>query len=369
MRRLIIGGVLAASLLVVPATPAAAKTTVKVKGDDVTITVHVDCVGCTEWPAPGGGDLAKYWKKQAEMAWNAAFDKFSYCNKYKFKLEIDIEAGGYDLQVRDGAHQIQVQEPGSGYGGAGWDGVLERTPGGIPGQSSPDGTRYYTDNGGGIMPADATPTVISHEFGHVIGLGDDRDASGNVLSGRDRTLMAGGSTNSDGKPNTENSRLKIDKQLIDRIGNQLANLGKIKCGAVWKGPIRSTYNNVTPCTGSDEGTITVRVVGDKDVSGTVAVSGSFTCPTELVTVTGAGTVTFGVTGTFTGDEFRLLWEPPVVTTGDGPSAYCGAIRKRPIVVPVTERGTAQASFEEAITGGQFTCEITLERQPDDEPVG
>jgi hypothetical protein len=119
--------------------------------------------------------------------------------------------------------------------------------------------------------------------------------------------------------------------------------------------------------GSDQGTITVTVVGGKDVSGTVAVSGSYTCPT--VPVTGAGTVTFGVTGTFTRDKFRFLWEPPFVTTGDGPSAYCGAISERPIVVPVTERGTAQASFEQAITGGLFTCEIALERQPDDEPVG
>ena len=39
------GVLIAAAALLVPAIPAAAKTTVTVKGDDVTITVPIDCAG------------------------------------------------------------------------------------------------------------------------------------------------------------------------------------------------------------------------------------------------------------------------------------------------------------------------------------
>jgi hypothetical protein len=58
-----------------------------------------------------------------------------------------------------------------------------------------------------------------------------------------------------------------------------------------------------------------------------------------------------------------------VTTGDGPTANCTAVPERPIVVPVTERGTATASFEWTTPGRQATCDITLERQAGGEAVG
>ena len=62
------GMLVAAAALLVPAIPAAAKTTVTVKGDDVTITVPIDCAGCKGAKAPDGTDLAKYWEKTAEKA-------------------------------------------------------------------------------------------------------------------------------------------------------------------------------------------------------------------------------------------------------------------------------------------------------------
>jgi hypothetical protein len=168
-----------------------------------------------------------------------------------------------DAQPTDGRHRVSAGAPGGGLAQTGWDGVFEETPGGLRGQRAPDGTRYYQNDGDGSMAADATPTVIIHEFGHVIGLGDDRDDNGNVVSGRDRTLMAGGSTNSDGTRNTSSSKLRIDKALVGRIGDQLANLGKITCGQAWNGTFNGTGENrgiaTCPDPSSHSGTFTMTV--------------------------------------------------------------------------------------------------------------
>jgi hypothetical protein len=253
----------------VMAPPATAGTTVSDPDSNnvVTITVPVDCAGCKDWRAPDGGDLAMYWEKTAEKTWNDdGFDKYSYCNKYKFRLDIKIKNRPAAFPGSPGRHRILAGAPGSGLAQTGWDGVFEETPGGLPGQRTPDGTRYYENDGDGAMPADATPTVIVHEFGHVMGLGDDRDDNGNVVSGRDRTIMTGGSTNSDGTRNTPNSKLRIDKQLVDRIGQQLASLGKITCGQAWKGTLNGTGENrgvaTCPDPSSHNGTFTMTVRPD-----------------------------------------------------------------------------------------------------------
>lgn len=70
-----------------PAVPAEAGTTVSDpdKHSVVTITVPVDCVGCNDWEAPGGGDLAKHWEKVAEKTWQKAFDKY-----YGVQLQLPV---------------------------------------------------------------------------------------------------------------------------------------------------------------------------------------------------------------------------------------------------------------------------------------
>jgi len=251
--------------LLVPAVPAAAKTTVKVDGDNVTITVPIDCVGCKDWVAPtDGSPLATYWEKTAEAAWNAAFDKYPFCSKYKFKLDIKMKNVAEGAASDFGSHRLVATAPdGLGFTGAGWGGAPEGTPGGPADQRSTDGTRYFEFDAEGTMPADATPTVIAHEFGHVIGLGDDRDASGNTLPGRGKTLMVGGANGV-----TPNTKLRIDKALVDRIGNQLANLGKIKCGEVWEGTLHSEGGGVGCPTEVWDGRVAFRVTGDGKIVGT-----------------------------------------------------------------------------------------------------
>jgi len=262
--RIAVVAVAAAVVLVLPAASASAKTTVKVNGNDVVVKVSVDCVGCTGRKAPDGTtDLAKYWEKTAEDAWNAAFAKFSYCNKYKLELDVDIKARRDSFDATEGRHRILVGEPGSGLAQTGWDGLFEATPGGDPGQRSPDGTRYFQNDGDGAMPADATPTVIIHEFGHVIGLGDDRDDAGNALPTRGTTTMVGGARLPDGTVITPGTKLTIDKNLIDRIGDQLANLDKIECGETWRGSIDGIGDNVGICQSTDfSGDILIRVRED-----------------------------------------------------------------------------------------------------------
>ena len=78
-------------------------------------------------------------------------------------------------------------------------------------------TVYYENDADGTMAWDATPTVITHEIGHMMGLGDDRTAAGTALGGRDGTIMIGGARQSDGTLVAPDTPLRIDKALIDRI--------------------------------------------------------------------------------------------------------------------------------------------------------
>jgi hypothetical protein len=219
----------AAAVLVVAPTPAGAKTTVAVNGDVVTITVPIDCAGCKGKKGPDGSDLADYWTKTAETAWNGAFAKYPYCSRYKFQLKVKIKPKGADFKAKAGDHLVQVANPSGGrLAGVGWTGQQEQNPSGQPNQASPDGTRFYDGDHDGIVTEDATPTVITHEIGHAMGLGDDRDTSGDAIPGRDGTVMVGGA-----KSVTPDTPLTIDKALVDRIGKQLEHLGKIdKCKGV-----------------------------------------------------------------------------------------------------------------------------------------
>lgn len=318
-RGLLIGVVGAAVAVLVPATPAGAKTEVSVKGDDVTITVPIDCAGCNGKTGPGGVPLADYWAKTAQDAWNAAFANYPYCSRYLFHLKVDIRARDADFKGKKGDALLQVINPSpDALQGTGWEGAHEHNASGLPGQRSPDGTRYYENDADGTMASNATPTVIDHEMGHMLGLGDDRTAAGVALPGRDGTLMIGGAVQSDGTATTQNSQLRIDNALIDRIGQQLEKLGKIdKCKKQsWQGTLRvdETVRRtpVAPCTNSYTADVTVTVKG-KETTDTASIrpGGSNSCgpPATVATValptqrTGggfaidAGQLTYGAPGT------------------------------------------------------------------------
>ncbi|MEX0664349.1 MAG: hypothetical protein WD598_06205 [Acidimicrobiia bacterium] len=360
MRRLVIGSALIASLLGVPAAPAAAETTAAPNDNVVTITVPVDVVGAKGKTSPDGTmSLVDYWEAILNQTWGAAFATIPYKDCYFLKLKLELTERGNDFDSTKGRHRILIGAPSGGltFDGTGFNNVPETSRS----KTTGDGTRSLEHDRDGAIPVDAPPTVVAHEFGHLFGLGDDR-AKGAPKAGRDiDTVMVG---NVPGVDLTKTAR--VDKNLIDRIGKiierHLKDQGKKlpECQP-WTGTVSATFSDAYPCSGADEGTITVGVVG-KNASGIVAVSGSFTCGDFgiLGSYSASGSATFGVTGTFTDAKFQFRPEPDLVTTGDGPTAQCAAIPERPIVVPV-ERGTATASFEWTSPGRQATCDITLER--------
>jgi len=321
--------VLLAVIVALGIAPASAATNVSVHGDVVTITVPIDCVGCKGKKAPNGNtDLAQYWEQTAEQIWNQAFENWPYCGKYKLELDVEITARGDDFGSREGRHRILVGLPGSGLEQTGWDGAVERTPEGDAGQRVPDGTRYFENDGDGAMPADVTPTVLAHEFGHVIGLGDDRDSGGNALPNRappgaTPTIMVGGARLPDGSFVSPDSKLRIDKALIDRIGNQLVNLGKIKCGEVWKGHLHQDIGPEQPCV--VDATFTLIVRGARATATPTTVTNT-TCPGTPATLEPP------LSGTKTRDGFLL----DIFTLRQtGPRRARGTLRAPNVIATVT----------------------------------
>lgn len=303
VRRLIVGGLLAASLLVVPVTPAAAETTVAHNGSIITITVKVDVYGAEGLTGPDGTTpLIDYWEGIVNDTWGAAFGTIPYKNCYVFKLKLDLEARSRDREDREGRHRLHVTAPRSGgdWDGVGWNGVPETSRD----ASTGDGTRSLENNRGGTVPANVPATVVAHEFGHLFGLGDDR-ADGAPEDGRNGTMMVGGVEGVD-----VNVVQNIDKNLIDRIGKIIERYLKDKnkkplpkC-QTWKGPIKGalTTPGCSPTNPSVEGELEVGVVRNQVVGTGSWVEQAFSCGG---TTAGPFELSFPITGTKTDDQFNL----------------------------------------------------------------
>lgn len=228
--------------LLLAATPAAAETTVTVKGNVITITMTVDVVGAADkhTTAPNGQPLVDYWNQILQDTWGAAFDRLPYKGCFELALKVKLKARDADFDAKKGNHRIIVgAASGGSFEGTGFDGAPETTRNSKTG----DGTRSFDNDRFGAIPEDAPPTVVAHEFGHLFGLGDDRE-HGKPKNGRDGTMMVGGVPGVD-----VNIVQKIDKNLVDRIGDaiqkHLENQGKKlpKCEE-WKGTIKHTLTSV-----------------------------------------------------------------------------------------------------------------------------
>ena len=266
--RVTILGVLAVCGVLVPAARASARTTVVVKDKVVTIKVSVDVFGADALTGPDGQPLVDYWEKIAEDTWNAAFDRYPYCNRYKLRLDVDLRARSRDADDRAGRHRLHVTAPrgGTDWQGVGWNGVPETNP--QPG--SGDGTRSFNNDRVGTIPANAPPTIIVHEFGHLLGLGDDRK-DGVATSGRDGTVMVGGVAGVDPtKP------LRIDKELVDRIGTEITKIeNEVSCKvALWEGTTHGT--NIFPTFIAERGDVVCHVTVDGRFNFAVAPDGKVT---------------------------------------------------------------------------------------------
>ncbi|MGQ0803459.1 MAG: hypothetical protein ACT4PI_06310 [Actinomycetota bacterium] len=352
----------AAGVLLVPASPAAAETSVDPSGNVVTITIPVDLVGAEGKTSPDGTmSLVDYWTEILKDTWGAAFGNLPYKNCYRLELKLELTARGNDFDSKKGNHRILVAAPTGGltFEGTGFDGTKETSRN----RTTGDSTGSLENDRDGAIPVDAAPTVVAHEFGHLMGLGDDRK-NGAPKNGRDGTMMVGGVPGVD-----VNVVQRIDQQLITRIGEAieqyLKDQGKKlpKC-QTWKGPFTATNDGTdsagTHCTGEENGTVTLAVAKDK-VTGTIEASGSETCTTaDGITVTVPASGGLRYSGTFEDGEFRLGVDE---LTGFWYGAICTITE-----IPV-ERGTGSAELAYPYAGGGYMCSITVERQTDDEPVG
>jgi hypothetical protein len=282
-RRLLLVPVVVIGLLS-SAPPAMAETTAKVDGNVIRITIVVDVVDAKGKTGPDGTPLVTYWETVLNNTWGAAFNQLPYKNCFKLELKVTLNERGAGFDATTGNHRIIVgAASGGGFEGTGFDGAPETSRNAKTG----DGTRSFEHDRDGAIPVDAPPTVVAHEFGHLMGLGDDR-ANRAPKDGRDGTMMVGGVPGVD--PNVVQ---KIDKNLIDRlgeaVGKHLDNQGKkLPNCQTWKGTLRSEHSiPIVPCTFTWSGTFDFGVVEDQ-VIGTATVSPDGRCPAYAgpVTITG-----------------------------------------------------------------------------------
>lgn len=369
MRRAFV--VLVAALVmptVVPAEPAAAETTFKPKGREVTITLKVDVfAGENVRTTPDGTPIHEYFKTVVQDTWGAAFKRLNSLDCYHFELTLDFELFDVNDDGRDGSHKLYVGTEQRGWKGTGWDEAPKETARNGDG----DGTRSFENNRVGDIPVNATAYVVAHEFGHLLGLGDDRRNGAPKPGYGLADVMVGG------VPGVDLGQTPaIDTKVIDRIGEVLKDTkqGLPKCRA-WNGPIRSTtqvtmtVSGVTiECTGEENGTVTLAVVDDA-VSGTLEASGSVTCTGPVSTSTEPTAVAIRLTGTLEDGAFRLK-------LGRGGQDITGSYTitppcvARPFEIPVA-RGTGSVELipGDIVAPWTVTCTIMVERQSDDEPVG
>lgn len=359
MRRALVVVLVALAMpAVLPATPAAADTTFKAKGPVVTITLQVDVfAGRNVRTGPDGTPIDEYFKKVVEDTWGEAFKKLNSLDCYKLELNLDFELFDVNKEGRDGSHKLYVGTDRRGWKGVGWDGAPKETSRNGDG----DGTRSFENDRKGDIPVNAPPYVVAHEFGHLLGLGDDRKDGAPKPGYGLADVMVGG------VPGTDvNQTPVIDTKVLDRIGKVLKEKGLPKCQS-WNGPIRTTYlasfEDVT-CTAEENGTVTLGVV-DGEVSGTIEASGSETCTGAASSITEPTAVVILVAGTLEDGEFQLRYTEVIGDHALTPSCFTDPRFDIPV-----ERGTGSAEFiGNQVPGYTTTCNITVERQADDEPVG
>jgi hypothetical protein len=221
------GARLARSLGIRSAAAGAGGANATVKGDTITIEVDIHLFGPAVVHTANGGQssldaLAQSWEQGAERHWNEAFrsHKFTDSCGRTFNLKLDVKMRAAPTSFRNldksDANQILVAD-------LPWVRSANRTPG----KGKGDSAASYSTHSNGVWAASVTGTVVAHEVGHLMGLGDDyKDVTGKdgkvhsePFPGRKGTLMA------DARGTT-----RIDQQLIDRLGQLLEKAGKVpKC--------------------------------------------------------------------------------------------------------------------------------------------
>lgn len=266
-------------------------TQVVVDAPIVTITVIIDLV-VPDPNAEGIQQTAVQIAQGIMDVWNDGFDQFGNQCLY-FNLVVTInpvpESAARDIPI-DGGRTNYVTTPGhhvANWGGNGPNAPWPETFDAYDAdQFAPPGEDYTTPFAHEMFAVWSghleTAKDYAHEFGHLLGLGDDYDANGRPLPGREGTLMDNGDL--------------IDQTLVDRLAKIVSDSGK-RLPECWKG----TYT----------GTVTFDCEDRPQQTGTLEASFTITVADGVATMDITHTVTGSCLGPNVGTQTG-----PITATGE-----------------------------------------------------
>lgn len=354
VRRVLLAVVIAAATGAFPAEQSMARTEVVVDGATVTLTVPVDLIGAVndegyeiglkDSSAGVRTDVTTYWAGAAKI-WNDAFVKLPFDGCINFKLDLQFFPKFAGAAHTPGHHAVVID-------------LDPNVRSVVFDPATPtDPTRDTTSGLDSDLTGDwgaADELTISHEVGHLIGLGDDytdvKDANGNVtgskpLPGRENTTMA---TSSSGN---------VDQNLVDRIGKLLDKAGK-KLPKCWTGTMTSAANETVTangiglvCSGTWTTALSLTIATDGNITGTAVatVDGPPTCPHGQGASPQMEVFRSPIAGTATATELRFQLGTPSSYEPAGSGDYTGLTATMfgadpsgsTFTVPITSLGHAQ----------------------------
>jgi hypothetical protein len=299
------------------AFPSAGGTVVTVDGSVVTITVTIDLLlgglGETELPE-GAQDDADAVAASIADYWNQAFQRLG-TDCLTFELAVVINAVpmaehrllvlGEDRPVasvtRPGHHVVLWMV--NNYGNA--SPPVTYDPYDDDGHAPPGedyGTPYEHELYADWSPHLETSRDFAHEFGHLLGLGDDYGDGNEPLDGREGTLMDHGDY--------------VDQNLVDRLARLTrAAEPDVPVCETWSGTWDGGFHVPPPCSPpiwEANGTVSFTVAADGAVSGAARITNE---PGTCGGTGGPGPTPAG--GTFTGRRTDEGFELRVLLPGVG----------------------------------------------------
>jgi hypothetical protein len=188
---------------------------------------------------------------------------------------------------------------------------------------------------------------FAHEFGHLLGLGDDYASDGSPLPGRRGTLMDNGD--------------QIDQALFDRVAGVIEDSGTaLDCGETWQATARIQTDQTLA------GGETCRNVGDAEGELEVAPDGKIT---GTLTAVEHETCSFGFDRTRS--DLKLVLEGTATetaltvnhtsgtTAGYFPFGFFSETGLDPVAATITSPGVAHASVTRNMPNN-FTVTLTLD---------
>lgn len=331
-------------------------TVVTVDAPIVTITVTIDFVV----PDPGAASVRESADQIAQSImdyWNDGLDQFATdCLLYNLVVTINPVAESAARTITIEGHETYVTTPGHhvvAWGGNGPEAPWPETYDPYdPDQTANPGEDYstpFTHELWAVWSGELeTPRDYAHEFGHLLGFGDDTRRSGLPIPERQGTLMDSGD--------------RIDQKLADRLAAIIDSSGT-RLPECWTGTVDLTLSKdylaepagLPPevCTGSWRVTPTFVVAADGTITGSARAELT-SGPDCTFEIPGTGsTAAFNVAGMASADALELRFTQ---TSIQPPGDWMGFQGAMVTTFRVERVGTNRAEGETPIAttdGGPF----------------